>query len=191
MDVAEAVATLRRGGIVAYPTETFYGLAVDALDEGALERLMILKGREAGKSIALIVSGPAMLEPLCAEIPPLAERLMAAHWPGPLTLVLSARPGLPSALVTDGGVAARQSSHPLAAALVSAWGGPITATSANRAGAPPAISAEEVRAAFPAEVGQGSLFVLDGGETAGGLPSTVVRVRDDHLQVLRQGAVAL
>ena len=152
---------------------------------------VMLKGREAGKAISVSSSGPAMLESLCAEIPPLAQRLMAAHWPGALTLALPARPGLSSALVTDGCVAVRQSSHPMAAALVSAWGGAITATSANRAGAPPATSAQEVRAAFPAEVDDGSLFVLDGGETAGGLPSTVVRLRDGQLQVLRQGAVAL
>jgi L-threonylcarbamoyladenylate synthase len=188
--VAEAVAVLRRGGVVAYPTETYYGLAVDALDEAALDRLLRLKGRGADRTISLIVSDRAMVASLCGEIPARAVELMAAHWPGPLTLVLPARPGLPAALVSEGAVAVRCSPHPLAAALVTALGRPITATSANRAGQPPARTAAEVRAGFVA-VGEGDLHVCEGGETAGGPPSTLVRVRGDALEVLRRGAVAI
>ena len=88
VDVAAATAAIIRGEIVAYPTETFYGLAVDAVDEGALARLCVLKGREAEKAFPLLVSGREMLSSLCSEVSPLAERLMAQHWPGPLTLAL-------------------------------------------------------------------------------------------------------
>jgi L-threonylcarbamoyladenylate synthase len=184
--VAAAVAALGRGEVVAYPTETSYGLAVDASDEAALSRLWLLKGRGAEKAFSVIVAGPAMLADLCAQVPPAAQRLMAAHWPGPLTLALPARAGLPAALVLDGCVALRQSPHPVAQALVAGFGRPITATSANRAGGPPAHSAAEVAAALP-----GSCFVLDGGPTAGGPPSTLVRVRGEVVEVLRRGAVTL
>ncbi len=188
MEIAEAIAALRDGAVVAYPTETYYGLAVDGLDEAALARLLRLKGRGAEKTVSLIVTGRPMLDLVCAEVPPLAERLIAAHWPGPLTLVLPARSGLPGALVADGAVAVRQSPHPVAAALVGAWGRPITATSANRAGEPPSRTAAEVRAAFGHA---GSLFVLDGGTTPGGAPSTLARVRGEGIEILRRGAVSL
>ena len=178
---------LRRGAVVAFPTETFYGLAVDALDTSALERLFALKGRGAERTSALIVADIAMLATLCAKIPDKARELAASHWPGPLTLALPARPGLPDAIVQDGFVAARVSPHPLAHTLVRAFGKPITATSANPAGAAPTRGPAEVRTYF----GAASPFVLDGGETPGGLPSTLVRVRGDVVEVLRQGAITL
>lgn len=184
---AAAAAAIVRGEIVAYPTETFYGLAVDALDEGALARLGVLKGREAEKAFPLLVSGREMLASLCSEIPPLAERLMAQYWPGPLTLALPARPGLPASIVDDGCVAVRVSPHPLAQALVVALGRPITATSANPAGAPPSRTASEVAAYFAAPI----CSILDGGATPGGRPSTLARVRGDRVEILRQGAVVL
>jgi L-threonylcarbamoyladenylate synthase len=185
LSLEAAVAALGRGQIVAYPTETFYGLAVDAADPAAIERLYALKGRGAEKALSLIVAGD-MLAGLVSEIPAVAARLISAHWPGPLTLVLPARPGLPAGLVDDGCVAVRESPHALARALVQGLGRPITATSANRAGQPPARTAAEVRAAFA----QGCL-VLDGGETAGGRPSTLVRVRGpgDAWEVLRPGVI--
>lgn len=185
-DLDAAVAALARGEVVAYPTETFYGLAVDVLDPAALARLMALKGRAADKTVGLIVAGRAMVESLCAEIPAAAEPLMARHWPGPLTLCLPARAGLPEALVNDGFVAMRESPHPLAQALVKAFGRPISATSANLAGQPPARSAEEVRAAFPT-----GCLVLDGGATPGGLPSTLARVRGGAVEILRRGPIDL
>jgi L-threonylcarbamoyladenylate synthase len=157
---------------------------VDALAPAALARLMALKGRAADKVVGLIVAGRPMVDLLCAEVPAVAERLMAAHWPGPLTLALPARPGLPPALVAEGCVAMRASPHPLAQALVAALGRPISATSANRAGAPPARTAAAVRDAFP-----DGCLVLDGGETPGGAPSTLVRVRGDVLEVLRRGPI--
>jgi len=185
--VAAAAAAIRQGGIVAFPTETYYGLAVDALDALALERLFALKGRGAEKSSALLVADMAMFAGLCAEVPVRARELAAAHWPGPLTLALPARPELPAAIVSEGCVAARVSSHPLAAALVEAVGRPITATSANPAGAAPARRAAEVAAYFAGK----QIYFLDGGQTPGGLPSTLVRLREGAVEILRPGAVKI
>jgi L-threonylcarbamoyladenylate synthase len=187
VDVAAAAAAIGRGELVAFPTETFYGLAVDALNEAALARLRVLKGREAEKAFSLLVSGRAMLASLCSEISPLAERLMAQHWPGPLTLALPARPGLPTSIVADGCVAVRVSPHSLAQALVVAAGCPITATSANPAGAAPPRTAREVAVYF----GSLRFLILDGGATPGGQPSTLARVRGEQVEILRQGAVVL
>jgi L-threonylcarbamoyladenylate synthase len=185
--VAEAVAAVRRGEVVAYPTETFYGLGVDALDDLALAGLRQLKGR-GDKAISVLIEGDEMLAQLCDDIPPRAIALMRRHWPGALTLALPARAGLPAALVSDGCIGVRQSSHPIARALVARFGGPVTTTSANPAGAPPATSAQAVR-----EWLGGTCHILDGGATAGGLPSTLVRVRrdGDGLEILRRGAIEI
>lgn len=180
-----AIAALRRGEVVAYPTETFYALGVDALDELALARLRELKGR-GEKAISVLIDGPAMLERLCADVPPRARALMDRYWPGALTIALPARSEVPAPLLADGYVAVRHSPNPVAAALLAALGSPLTATSANRAGEPPAITAEAVDEAFG-----GACRVLDGGPTPGGAPSTLVRVRGGTLEILRAGAVTL
>lgn len=184
--IAEAAKAILRGEVVAFPTETFYGLAVDATSPAALERLFACKGRSREKASALLVADLAMFAELCLDVPVRARRLASAHWPGPLTLALPARPALPAAIVIDGCVAARVSSHPVAAALVAAVGKPITATSANPAGAPPVRSAAEVASYLGDRV-----LVLDGGLTPGGAPSTLVRVRGDEVEVLRQGPISI
>jgi L-threonylcarbamoyladenylate synthase len=180
-----AVAALRRGEVVAYPTETFYGLGVDAFDELALARLRQVKGR-GEKAISVLVEGAEMLARLCEDVPPRAAALMRRHWPGALTIALPARPGLPAALVSDGCVAVRQSSHPIARALCARLGSPLTTTSANPAGAPPATSA----AAVCESLGR-ACHVLDGGPTTGGEPSTLVRVRGEKVEILRRGAIEI
>jgi L-threonylcarbamoyladenylate synthase len=184
-EIDAAVAALRRGEVVAYPTETFYGLGVDAFDELALARLRLVKGR-GEKAISVLVEGGQMLARLCDEVPPRALALMRRHWPGALSIALPARAGLPAALVSDGCVAVRQSSHPIARALCARFGGPLTTTSANPAGAPPATSAAAVREAFG-----GACQVLDGGVTPGGAPSTLVRVRGERIEILRRGAIEI
>jgi L-threonylcarbamoyladenylate synthase len=183
--IAAGVAALGRGEVVAFPTETFYGLGVDAFDLAALERLRALKGRGAEKAISVLVT-EAMLDAVVAEISPTARALMAAHWPGPLTLALPARPGLPEALVQEGCVAVRWSPHPVAQALVAGLGRPVTATSANPAGQPPVTTAAGARAYFGDRCP-----VVDGGETPGGQPSTLVRVRGAVTELLRAGAIRL
>ena len=184
-EIVFAAAALRRGEVVAYPTETYYGLGVNALDELALARLKLLKGRE-DKATSVLVHGPAMIDRLCRKVPPLAVALMKRYWPGALTIALPARRGLPPPLLSEGCIALRESSHPTARALVESFGAPVTATSANLAGQPPATSAEAVE-----EVFEGRCRVLHGGTTSGGAPSTLVRVRGNRIEILRQGAVEI
>lgn len=185
-EITFAAEALRRGEVVAYPTETFYGLGVNALDELALARLRHLKGRDANKPISVLVSGPDMLDRLCKTLTPLARRLIAAYWPGPLTLALPARKDLPRALVSEGCVAVRESSHPTAEALVTAFGSPVTTTSANPGGEPPATTPEQVEEMF-----EGRCRVIHGGVTLGGAPTTLARVRGGKVEILRQGALRI
>ena len=184
-EIVFAAAALRRGEVVAYPTETFYGLGVNALDELALARLKQLKGR-GDKATSVLVHGPEMIDRLCRKVPPRALALMERYWPGPLTIALPARRGLPPPLISDGCVAMRESPHPTAQALVEGFGAPVTATSANLAGQPPATSAEAVEAVF-----EGRCRVLHGGTTPGGAPSTLVRVRGNRIEILRRGAIEI
>lgn len=183
-EIVFAAEALRRGEVVAYPTETFYGLGVNALDELALARLRVLKGRGADKAISILVSDVEMLSRVCKTIPPLARKLIAKYWPGALTLVLPARDDLPQPLVEAGCVAVRVSSHPTAQALVAAFGSPVTTTSANNAGDPPASTPEAVE-----EIFQGRCRVIHAGATPGGAASTIVRIRGTMMEVLRQGAI--
>jgi L-threonylcarbamoyladenylate synthase len=183
--VARAARVLAAGGIVVYPTETLYALGADACNLAALRRLVELKGREAGKPVAVLIDGTDMLRDLAAEIPPEAEALMRRFWPGPLTLVLRARSSVSPVLTGGGdGIGVRLSSHPLAAALVRALGRPVTAPSANPAGMPPPVRVDQARAYFGTRVD----FYLDGGQLRGEPASTVVDIRAG-LEVIRQGAV--
>ncbi len=185
-DLAQALAALVAGEAVVYPTETFYGIGVDALAPAALERLFAIKGREPDKPVALIAANAAMAFALARAVPERARRLAAAFWPGPLTLVLPAREGIPAALIgPDGGVGVRVSSHPIACALAAGLGRPISATSANLAGQPPAVELEAARRALSGKV---KVF-LDGGRLNGGPPSTVVAVSADRIRTIRPGAI--
>jgi len=186
--VEAAAGVLLRGGIVAYPTETVYGLGVDARSERAVEAMVALKGRDGGRGISVLVTGLDMAAPLLAETVPEAARLLVTHlWPGPLTIVLPASAAVHAALVgPSGGVGLRCSSDPWASALVARFGAPLTSTSANPSGAEPARSAVEVHAFFPT----GLDHVLDGGERRGSSVSTVVEFSKGRATVLRVGAIA-
>ncbi len=185
--IREAVAALAAGEAIVYPTETFYALGVDALSLRALERLFAIKGREPGKPVALIAADAAMAFAAAREVPAEARVLAEAFWPGPLTLVLPARDGIPAALIgAGGGVGVRVSSHPIARALAAGLGRPVTATSANLAGAPPAVELDAARRALGAKV---KVFV-EGGRLAGGAPSTVVAMGRAGMRVLRPGAIS-
>lgn len=184
--LSRAAEVLAGGGLVAFPTETYYGLAADLAQASALARLADLKGREANKPFPLIAADMAQALALAAEVPALARELMARHWPGPLTLVLTARSGLPREVVSpDGGVGVRVSPHPVAGGLARALGRPITATSANPAGLPPARRVEELHP----RIVQGVDLVLEGGATPGGPASTVLDVRRQPPRLLRAGPV--
>ncbi len=185
--IALAIAAMRAGEAIVYPTETFYGIGADALSSAALERIFAIKGRDAAKTIALIAHNDEAAFAVAREVPPIARILARAFWPGPLTLVMPARTGLPLALVgPDGGVGVRVSSHPIARALAQGLGRAITATSANRSGEPPACTLAAARAALASQV---KVFV-EGGTLTGGAPSTVVHCDRDGWRILRAGAVS-
>jgi len=187
MAIGDALAALAAGEAIVYPTETFYALGVDALSSNALERLFAIKGREPGKPVAVIAADLTMAFAVAREVPAQARVLAAAFWPGPLTLVLPARDGIPAALIgRDGGVGVRVSAHPIARALAAGLGSPLTATSANLAGEPPAVEPDAARRALGDKI---KVFVED-GRLAGGAPSTVIAVDRAGMRVLRAGAVS-
>jgi L-threonylcarbamoyladenylate synthase len=184
----DAVSTLRSGALVAFPTETFYGLGASALDARAVRRVFEVKGRPESKPLLVLVDSVEMVTALAAEIPTTARELMARHWPGPLTLVLRSAPAVPEEITAGTGtVGLRLSAHPLARALVRALGAPITAPSANPSGAPPPTTADAVLRHFEGRIA----LVLDAGPTPGGLASTVLDLTVEPARVLRQGAVRL
>ena len=185
-DYRRAVSALAQGGVVAFPTETFYGLAVDPFNEKALTDLFRLKGRPFHKPFLVLIQDETQLPSLASSIPSAYRPLMQAFWPGPLTLVFPASPKLSSILTGDGdGIGVRISPHPVARVFGQMWGGPMTATSANLSGMPAACNADEVRQFF----GDGVDCVLDSGQTPGGMSSTVVGVHQGKLQLIRAGVV--
>jgi L-threonylcarbamoyladenylate synthase len=178
-------AVLRGGGVVAYPTETFYGLGALARDLAALDRLARAKGRPEGKPLPLVAADAPMVEEV-AELSGLARRLAERFWPGPLTLVLPARQGLPAAVTGGTGtVGIRIPGCEVARALCRAAGGAIVSTSANPSGGPPPMEP----GALDGELAARLDGVLDAGPSPGGLPSTVVAVAGDRLTLLRDGAI--
>jgi L-threonylcarbamoyladenylate synthase len=186
--VARARAVLDAHGVVAVPTETYYGLAVSVFDHEACARVFEIKGREATKALPCIVSGIEQLASVVSEISPLANELASRFWPGPLTLIMPARASVAAAstdATATATVAVRVSSLPLARELA-AIAGPITATSANVSGASPATTADEVIA----QLGDALDLVLDGGATLGGPASTIVDVTGATPVLVRGGAIA-
>lgn len=184
--LAKACVALRAGGVVAFPTETYYGLAVDPFNQEALSRLFALKGRAGDKPVLLIVDNPSQLSTLVAEIPPPFPLLMERFWPGPLTLVFPGAPSLPGMLTGHRGtIGVRVSSHPVARQLVRAFGRPLTATSANFSGQPAAVAASGVLEQLGPEVDA----VLDGGETPGGQGSTLLGYQEGKVCLLRAGVI--
>lgn len=184
---AQVAAVLADDGVVALPTETYYGLAARCRSPRALRRVARLKRRPATMPLLLLVDGPDRASALTTRLSPLGRSLMERFWPGPLTLVLPAVAGLgPELLGRDGTVAVRHPSHSFPCAVVTALGEAITGTSANLSGAdPPRLPADVVLA--PEEHLDG---LVDGGMTAGGAPSTLLRVDGDRARLLRPGAVS-
>ncbi len=159
------------------PTDTVYGIAAHPACPDAVKRIRAIKGRAAGKPVALLASGVNAVTAFGATLPPAARKLADAYWPGALTLVL------PCGNVYEG---FRVPDHPFTLALLEACGGTLRVTSANLSGRMPALSA----AAALKDVGLESDMVIDGGVSPGGVPSTVVRVdREGHIQILREGAI--
>lgn len=185
--IAAAAQVLRSGGLVAFPTETVYGLGADARSETAVRAIFAAKGRPADNPLIVHIGDPAGLVDVAATVPALAARLAEQFWPGPLTLVVEAAADLPS--VTTGGlttVAVRVPDHPVALALLRAADLPVAAPSANRSGRPSPTTAAHVIEDLDA--GHVDL-VLDGGACTIGIESTVVDARGDVPVILREGAV--
>lgn len=184
--IRRAVNVLQTGGIVAYPTDTLYGLAVDPRSAEAVRRLFDVKGRQAGHAVPLIAAGIAQAGE-AARLDDRARRAAAAFWPGPLSLVLPAREAVRDELLgADRTIAVRVPDHPVARALAEGLGFCITATSANLTGQPATSSPELVTRSLGDRID----LVLDVGASPGGPPSTIVDLRGPEPRLLREGAIA-
>ena len=184
--IAAAAAVVEAGGLVAFPTESFYGLGADALDSDAVARVFEVKGRPEHKALLVLVDSIEMAVGLAARVSDGARALMARYWPGPLTLVLEAAARVPVGLTGGGStIGVRMPGHAVARALVRSAGRPITAPSANPSEAPPALTAAAVRDYFEGRVE----LILDGGPTVGGAGSTVADCTVWPPRILRQGPV--
>jgi L-threonylcarbamoyladenylate synthase len=183
----QAVRVLAAGGVVACPTETFYALAADAGQEKALERLMEIKNRPRDKALLVLVADRDMVPAVAAAPGPRAQRLMARFWPGPLTLILPAGPGL-SELLTGGSgtIGVRQPDHPLARRLLQLYGRPLTGTSANLSARAPLVTAAQVEQ----ELGGLIELILTDGPCRGGRPSTILNVVQEPPRLVREGAIS-
>ncbi len=187
-EIASAVHILRAGGVVAFPTETVYGLGADASNPAAVARIYALKGRPSDHPVIVHLAAASQLRDWALDPSPQALRLADKLWPGPLTLVVRRAPHVPDA-VTGGQdtVGLRVPAHPLAQALLHAFGGGVAAPSANRFGRVSATTAQHVREEFGREVH----CVLDGGECAVGIESTIVDVSGKQPVLLRPGGIGL
>jgi L-threonylcarbamoyladenylate synthase len=186
--LSQAACVVRDGGVIAFPTETFYGLGVTPWDSAAVQRLFALKGRSAASSpILVLIRHREDLESLISEISPSAELLMKACWPGPLTIVFRASPRVPPVLTAGTGtIGIRLSAAASLQRLLDAVGGPLTGTSANRSGALPAVTAEDVQASLGVDVD----LILNGGRTPGGFASTVVDTTVTPVRLIREGVLS-
>ena len=176
--MAEAAALIRAGRLVAFPTETVYGLAADAANPAALDRLNRVKGRPPEKPYSWHVHDAAQVQALVGRVSPMAQRLMDRFWPGPLTIVIPGADGKT--------IGFRLPQHPVAQAFLRACGRPVVAPSANRSGFPPPTDAKEVLAALDGDCDG----LIDNGPTPLGRESTVVQVLGDRLEILREGALS-
>jgi L-threonylcarbamoyladenylate synthase len=177
-----------RGGVIVYPTDTFYALGADPMNAVAVQRLFEAKGRQGDQPILLLISDPDQVSKWAAEVMPEAERLMREHWPGPLTLVFRARHHVSPLLTAGRGtIGLRVPGNALTRSLLAFVGGALTGTSANISGGTNLRTAREAAAAF----GHNIDLVLDGGETSGKKPSTIVDVSSGTPAVIRAGEISL
>lgn len=181
--VAEAVL---RGGVVAFPTDTVYGLGCSLFDESAVEMLARLKRRDPRLAVISLIPDPRQAFGLAAEVNDAAERLIAKHWPGPLSLIFRAAPIVPPRVRGEGGtVALRCPRDTLCQKILERIGGPVVSSSANLSGQAPAETAEEIVRVFGNQLD----LVLDGGPRRGDLPSTLIDVSGPRPRLLRRGAL--
>jgi len=184
--IIPAVEILRSGGVVAYPTETFYGLGVNALNEEAVKKIYAIKKRDFSQPLLILIPHRGLLPLYVKDVPEDALMLIERFWPGPLTLIFSASPHLPSVLLGEANkIAIRVSSHPIAQALTNELNFPITSTSANVSGAQSPFTSDEV--SF--QLGNKIDLLIDGGRTPGEKPSTIIDVTISPPRLVREGAI--
>ena len=185
--ICRAVDFLKNGEVIAYPTETIYGLGADVFNRKAIKRIYDLKSRDYGLPISILVSDLKMLRDSVAEVSDRALSLVRKFWPGPLTILFPASKNTPRELLTNTSkIGIRISSHPVASALVQEFGRPITTTSANLSGFPPSLSVKHIRKYF----GDKLSCIVDGGKCEPSKGSTVVDVADDTMRIIREGAIS-
>jgi L-threonylcarbamoyladenylate synthase len=182
--IQNAFEILQRGGLVAFPTDTVYGVGALAFDATAVESIYTAKGRSIEKAIPILIGRPEDLNKVTAAVPPIAAKLAARFWPGPLTLVIPKHPDLPDVVSAGPTVGVRVPDHPVARKLLSA-AGPMAVTSANLSGQDNPLTAEDVHRQLNGRIP----LILDGGETPGGVPSTVVNCLGTEPVVLREGPI--
>ena len=184
--VRQARSALRNGQLVAFPTDTVYGLAANVWDEGAVSRLYAVKGRDELKAVPVLLAGWSSLRDIADRPSDAVRRLAARFWPGPLTLVVRRLSIVPSVVSPGDTIGVRVPNHPFALKLLAA-AGPLAVTSANRSGHP---SPRSARAVLQEMAGRIEL-VIDGGETPGGIPSTVVDCTVDPPTLIREGPISI
>lgn len=193
--IEEAAWRIRNGSIVAYPTETVYGLGTILYENDSVDRLKKIKGIPSSKPLSVLISKnrPGMIEELVPSFCPIAQRLAKFYWPGPLTIIHEARPDVPEMVTGNTGtIGIRCSPHPGVNRLVELVGHPIITTSANLTGKPPATTYEEVFSYFEGIID--GILLFDEAEAsllprASNIPSTVVQVDIHHIEILREGAI--
>lgn len=185
-ETQEAATMLWKGGLVAIPTETVYGLAASARDGVAVQKIFDLKDRPYEKPIAVLVSGMGMVEQYCQNIPPVAYKLAEKYWPGPLTMILEDKGIVPLMVTAETDtLGVRCPDHPLTLSIIEKADFPLAATSANPAGGEPAKTAQEVVAYFDKRIEA----VVDGGPCAVGVSSTVLDLTEEEPKILREGGI--
>jgi L-threonylcarbamoyladenylate synthase len=183
----KASGTVKGGGVIAFPTETFYGLGVKFDNSAAIENLYRLKCRSRNKAMPLIIGEKRMLGLIASSVTESAERLIEKFWPGPLTLLLPAKANISELLTAKTGkIAVRIPGESFALDLARSLGAPITATSANISGMPPAVNIDDVIRYFGGAID----LIIDCGKTPGGKPSTIVDVSGSKARILRAGAIS-
>lgn len=185
--LTRAAEIIAHGGIIAYPTETFYGLGADATNEKAIQKIFAVKGRNFKNPVSLIIGQTDDIYPLVQDVPQTAQKLMAAFWPGALTIVfLAANNVSPLLTAGSGKIGLRVSSHPGARGIIQRLKRPLTATSANLTGAPECTRASEVAE----QIGDKIDAIIDLGNTPGTKGSTIVDVTCTPIAILREGAIS-
>jgi L-threonylcarbamoyladenylate synthase len=181
-----AVDILNHGGMVAFPTDTVYGLAVLPFQEETVERLYVAKGRSSERAIAVLLGDISQISMVAEELGERSRRLAEKYWPGPLTLIVPKLDSMPQALTSTPGIGVRIPDHPFALQLLQMTG-PLAVTSANLTGNENTNTAQEVMAQLKGRIH----LIIDGGETPGGIPSTVIDCTLPELKILRSGPINL